>query len=358
MRTFSSAVISAVALLGGANAFFRLPCSGEPIISARIDPIISPGQKPANHVHTVHGAKNFASNSTYASLRASTCTNCKVTQDLSNYWFPKLYFRDPKTKQFEPVPNGGLLVYYLNRGDADVANGGAGLKAFPPGFKMISGNPRWRSKKFATETGTQDELRQRATKWSCLRSGSPSYTGYGFPTTDCENGFRAELHMPSCWDGKNLDSADHTSHTAYLSRLDNGKCPSTHPVAHIHLFYEVTWDVHSFAGRWTASDGWPFVYSTGDPTGYSWHGDFQNGWDTTVLQKAIDTCNNPKDDTINGIIEACKAFTLQDLTKNTCKATPELSEVVTGKLAKLPGCNPIQAGPGDATMYLDSNCPA
>jgi hypothetical protein len=56
-----------------------------------------------------------------------------------------------------------------------------------------------------------------------------------------------------------------------------------------------------------------------------------------VLQKAIDTCNNPKDDTINGIIEACKAFTLQDLTKNTCKATPELSEVVTGKLAKLPG---------------------
>jgi hypothetical protein len=79
---------------------------------------------------------------------------------------------------------------------------------------------------------------------------------------------------------QNLDSADHTSHTAYLSRLDNGKCPSTHPVAHIHLFYEVsileravmyseltqsqvTWDVHSFAGRWTASDGWPFVYSTG-----------------------------------------------------------------------------------------------
>lgn len=61
--------------------------------------------------------------------------------------FPKLYFRDPKTKMFEAVPNGGLLIYYLNRGDADVGYGGPGLKAFPEGFKMITGNPRARSKK-------------------------------------------------------------------------------------------------------------------------------------------------------------------------------------------------------------------
>jgi hypothetical protein len=51
-----------------------------------------------------------------------------VAQDLSNYWFPKLYFQDPKTKLFEPVANGGLLVYYQNRGDADKRNGGPGLK--------------------------------------------------------------------------------------------------------------------------------------------------------------------------------------------------------------------------------------
>jgi hypothetical protein len=59
--------------------------------------------------------------------------------------FPKLYFQDPKTKLFEAVPNGGthslvanlacpcsipigLLVYYQNRGDGDVSNGGPGLK--------------------------------------------------------------------------------------------------------------------------------------------------------------------------------------------------------------------------------------
>lgn len=82
---------------------------------------------------------------------------------LLNSGFPKLYFQDPKTKLFEPVGNGGmgglqaphifaevragLLVYYQNRGDGDKRNGGPGLKAFPPGFKMLSGNPYSRSKK-------------------------------------------------------------------------------------------------------------------------------------------------------------------------------------------------------------------
>ena len=57
-----------------------------------------------------------------------------------------------------------------------------------------------------------------------------------------------------------------------------------------------------------------------------------------MLQQAIDTCNNPNDDTINGNIEACKVLKLQDdNASKACKAVPELTEVVDGKLAKLPG---------------------
>ncbi|KAL0961314.1 hypothetical protein HGRIS_006272 [Hohenbuehelia grisea] len=292
-----SFIATATILSQPAAAWFRVACT-DPLVQERVDPIISPNSNPSNHVHTVHGASNFQANSTFNTLRASRCTSCEVSQDLSNYWFPKLYFRDPKTKNFEPVGNGGLLIYYQNRGDGDVRNGGKGLKAFPPGFKMLSGNPTARSKKYAVGEGSQGELRERAVEWACLRyPNEAGYNGYGFPTTDCEAGLNARIHMPACWDGVNLDSADHMSHTAYLSGLDNGVCPSTHPVPLLKLFYEITWNVHDFASRWSPSDGWPFVYATGDPTGYSWHGDFQNGWDTVALQNAIDKCDNPNDQT-------------------------------------------------------------
>ena len=76
-----------------------------------------------------------------------------------------------------------------------------------------------------------------------------------------------------------------------------------------------------------------------DPTGYSWHGDFQNGWETAVLQNAIDHCNNPNDDTGAGVIEACKYLNvIPAATANQCKITnPEVKETVSGTLAKLPG---------------------
>ncbi|KAK7042128.1 WSC domain protein [Favolaschia claudopus] len=386
----SSSFVALVSLLGSAgvaNAWFRVACT-DPLVQERIDPIVAPGGVPSQHVHTVHGASNFGPNYTYALLRSSSCTSCLVAQasqiphflltyvinshdnqDLSNYWFPKLYFQDPKTKLFEPVSNGGLLVYYQNRGNGDKSNGGAGLKAFPEGFKMLTGNPTRRTKKFPVGQGSQGELAERAIQWSCLRytAGLPGYddNGTGFPTTDCESGLNARLHsiqsdhdiapVPACWDGKNLDSPDHVSHTAYLSGLDNGACPSTHPVYLMKLFYEITWNVHDFTGRWNPStDKWPFVYAPGDPTGFGWHGDFSNGWDTNALQNAIDKCNNPNDQTGNGVAEACSFLTVKSAaSSNQCKINPVVKETIDGKLSALPGCNPLQYGPGDATL---TNC--
>ncbi|KAH8101503.1 hypothetical protein BXZ70DRAFT_891712 [Cristinia sonorae] len=345
-------------LFGAANAWFRLQCT-LPLVSERVDPIVNPGVVGTNHVHTVHG---FNPNYDYDELVASTCTSCEVTQDKSNYWFPKLYFKHPNGT-FQAVANGGLLVYYQNRGTKDVANGGSGLKAFPPGLKMITGDPARRAKKFPTGQGGQDELAERAVQWTCLRYsvGLPQYDdgGAGFPHTDCEAGFQSRLHMPACWDGVNLDSVDHRSHTAFLSGLDNGDCPPTHPVGLMKLFYEVTWSVTDFAHLWNpGKEQWPFVWSTGDPTGYSWHGDFQTGWDADALQNAIDHCNNPNDATGQGDITACPFLKLQTTgVANQCKIPAMLREDVDGPMERLPGCNPLQAGPGDATLYSTDNCP-
>ncbi|KAG8758416.1 hypothetical protein FRC12_010016, partial [Ceratobasidium sp. 428] len=83
-----------------------------------------------------------------------------------------------------------------------------------------------------------------------------------------------------------------------------------------------------------------------------------NGWDTNALQNAIDKCNNPNDQTNNGVTEACSFLTVAPAaTQNKCKIAAEVKETIDGKLAKLPGCNPLQYGPGDATIYSDANCP-
>jgi hypothetical protein len=124
------------------------------------------------------------------------------------------------------------------------------------------------------------------------------------------------------------------------------------------LLYEVTWDVHSMASLWDPSkNAWPFVWSTGDPTGFSWHADFQNGWDQKAMQNAIDKCNNPNDQTGQGVTEACSFLTVRTLsTADKCKATPTVNEAIDGQLDKLPGCNPLQAGPQDATLRSDAGC--
>ncbi|KAG8895507.1 hypothetical protein FRC00_007383, partial [Tulasnella sp. 408] len=133
--------------------------------------------------------------------------------------------------------------------------------------------------------------------------------------------------------------------------VDNGECPPTHPVPLMKLFYEITWDISGFSNRWKGKP-WPFVWSNSDPTGYGWHGDFFNGWDIGVLQNAIDKCNQSVDQ-MAGKSEACPYFTvLPSSTFSACRAkTTEVVESINGPQAKLPGCNPLQYGPGDATLY-------
>jgi hypothetical protein len=69
-----------------------------------------------------------------------------------------------------------------------------------------------------------------------------------------------------------------------------------------------------------------------------------NGWDVDVLNKAIQTCNSQ-----SGRIEDCPAVTLfDDNIIDDCVKGPRVDEQISGWMQKLPGCNPVQYGPGDA----------
>ncbi|KAG8881684.1 hypothetical protein FRB97_009233 [Tulasnella sp. 331] len=353
------ALLLALTTAGAANAWFRVACT-LPIVQERIDPILSPGAI-SQHLHNIHGGSNFSMNETYATAAASACTSCEVAQDLSNYWTPTLYFKDPVNGTFTKVPNGGLLVYYENRGNGDPSNGGPGLTAFPEGFRMISGNAVKRSQKYPTDDGSQGYLAEQAIKGSCLRyntnASNQGYDYIGFPTTDCEAGLNARLQMPSCWDGVNLWLPG-SAHVSYLSGLDNGVCDSAHPVYLMHMFYEVTWDLSSFRSQWVPQGyPWPFVYSNSDPTGWGYHGDFFNGWNVPVLQNAISNCNTASNaQQMAGDTSACPYLTVNSATvAGSCQIhATEIVESIQGPLAKLPGCNPLQYGPCDATLYSNN----
>ncbi|WYZ41941.1 hypothetical protein EsH8_V_000836 [Colletotrichum jinshuiense] len=99
-----------------AAAFFILPCS-RPVVVQRADPIVNPGAL-AGHVHTIMGGNGFDFSMTYEQARAATCSTCRVTADLSNYWIPNLYYQGQDGKFTSVTQPGGMLAYYLFRQDA------------------------------------------------------------------------------------------------------------------------------------------------------------------------------------------------------------------------------------------------
>ncbi|KAH8687187.1 WSC domain-containing protein [Tricladium varicosporioides] len=331
------------AILVSANltaAFFRLPCAS-PILVERADPVVNPGQV-SGHVHTIMGGNGFGFQMDYASTQKSTCSSCSVVQDMSNYWTPSVYYR-AKNKTFTAVQQtGGALIYYLQRKDPNDPSS-INLSAFPEGFRMIAGNPTLRS--------YRDVVEQNAINWACI--GTDDATTPHFPKKNCPSGLRMQVFFPSCWNGKDVDSPDHKSHVAYPSGLDHGICPPGFPKRFISIFYEVLWATPEFSDMWYGDDQ-PFVLSNGDPTGYGLHGDFVNGWNVTTLQLAIDKCNIE-----SGVIEECPYFDfISNEVAQSCRVPNSINEQIFGTMDKLPGCNPVQAGPENAKPPPASSCDA
>jgi len=217
---------------------------------------------------------------------------------------------------------------------------------------MVAGNPFKRN--FTGDNAAQ------AVSFVCLdySKKGKAYGQYNnLPTHACPDGIRAQVFFPSCWDGKNLDSPDHTSHLSYpIGAYNDGMCPPTHPVQFISIFFEVIFGGAGFQW-WNGNHGTkqPFVFAHGDATGYGFHGDFINGWDVNLLQKVVNKCTN-----LSGSIQDC-AKVVPELTiqsgqdMDDCVIPVSIKEEVDGPLPKLPGCNPVTGGP--ALAKLATNCP-
>ena len=82
------------------------------LTESRADPIVNPGA-PASHLHTIMGGSAFSTTCTGQDLLKSECTNAMIKGDNSAYWWPTLFFKDPKTGTFEKVPMFYSNIYYL-----------------------------------------------------------------------------------------------------------------------------------------------------------------------------------------------------------------------------------------------------
>ncbi|KAH8146720.1 uncharacterized protein LAJ45_09094 [Morchella importuna] len=323
-------VLSLLAL--EASAFWRLPCR-QSLTVERIDPLTHFGAV-SEHVHTIHGGNKFSQSATEALLLESTCTSCQVKQDLSAYWTPQLYFQDEAGMFNKVNQTGGMLV-------------------------MIAGDPKLRSFPYPTvekslwtaSDRTEAALRQKAVGFNCLNYAEPAKAALGLRkmpdnmAADCTDGLRAEVFFPSCWNGEDHDSDNHRDHMRYPSLMDDGTCPEGFETRLVSLFFETIWNVAAFNGQ-----AGTFVFSSGDPLGYGYHGDFMNAWDVDILQKAIDKCTS-----LSGVIEECYVFDLYTEDEmHQCTIKPSINEDVEGPLAAIPGCNAVTYGPEDAP---DGGCP-
>ncbi|TYJ52688.1 hypothetical protein B9479_006694 [Cryptococcus floricola] len=63
-----------------------------PLINARLDPIIFPGQVSA-HVHHIIGSSAFIASESFEDTQTANCTTANLIDDLSNYWSPMLYYK-------------------------------------------------------------------------------------------------------------------------------------------------------------------------------------------------------------------------------------------------------------------------
>ncbi len=209
--------------------------------------------------------------STYQSLRANGNSSCQGGPlNRSGYWVPAVQ----NTSGLVVMPDY-ISVYYKGNGPtaAEIAN----IRTMPDGLKMIAG------------FNASDPSASSAFHWMCENG-----QGQGGVIPSCPDGVRvgAVLEFPSCWDGVNLDSPDHRSHMAYLTRDPNsGKvlCPVGYPVMLPQYTMGIWYMQHGDSATWSLSSD-SMAPTAGH--GATFHGDWFGAWDPATRATWTRECIN------------------------------------------------------------------
>ncbi len=269
---------------------FRLICHASHL--SYDDPIVYPGLPGKSHLHQWFGNDSADANSTYDSLRKTGNSTCGNALNRSAYWMPALL----NGKGGVIIPDY-VTIYYKRRPKSDplCSKIGKACVDLPRGLRFIFGRNMLDMTALPTGGGylnCDGSLPNGGTVPGAIPGHYPD-----IPTAakNCPIGARlgAVISAPECWDGKNLDSADHRSHVAYSKYIGQSyaQCDAAHPYVIPTFTLGAWWSVDADldrSGTWDgAFNSWHFSSDNmpGMPMkpGTSFHTDWFGAWNDQVL---------------------------------------------------------------------------
>ncbi|WCN00967.1 DUF1996 domain-containing protein [Streptomyces sp. M92] len=275
---------------GGSTGSFTAKCGvNENNLFNSDNLIVAPGvDNGAHHTHDYVGNQDNDAFSSDEDL-ANAGTSCQNQGDKSTYYWPVLRLQDG-TQEFDAGDLGGgaegNVGRILKADEAEirfVGNKQSDVVAMPRFLRIITGDAK------AFTNG--------------VANANSSFSCTGFEdrqVTDkyvlCPEGSRVvrTSNFQSCWDGQNIDSANHRDHVAFVR--DDGSCPDGFraiPQLQVRLVYDVpTPTVEN--GRVQdpyAVDGFPEQLHKPITD----HNDFINVMDEDLMNEVVDCINSGED---------------------------------------------------------------
>ncbi|GAB2746568.1 hypothetical protein GCM10027072_48680 [Streptomyces bullii] len=248
--------------------------------------IVAPGV--GNGAHHFHDYVGNQANDAFASDEdlANADTSCENQGDKSSYFWPVLRLQNGTQEQDAESPGGGIegnageIVTPKQVTLTFVGNPRGKVTAMPRLLRIITGDAKafvnGPANANASWSCTGFEDRQLKDKYPLCPQGS-----------DVVRTFRFQ----SCWDGRNIDSANHRTHVAFAAA--DGTCPAGfRPIPQLvqRLVYDVDAPSLKDGGRTTplfAVDSFPEQLHKPVTD----HGDFINVFDGDLMREMVDCVN-------------------------------------------------------------------
>ncbi|MGW2741106.1 DUF1996 domain-containing protein [Streptomyces sp. NPDC001450] len=249
--------------------------------------IVAPGV--SNGAHHFHDYIGNQSNNAFASDEdlASAETSCVDQGDKSTYYWPVLRLQNGKQERDAGAPGGGTegnagqIVTAKQVTLTFVGNPRGKVTEMPRLLRIITGD----AKAFVNGPANANA------SWSCTGFEDRQLKDK-YPLCPSGSDVVRTFHFQSCWDGRNIDSANHRTHVAFAG--PDGACPEGFraiPQLVQRIVYDVAAPSLNDGGRTVplfAVDSFPEQLHKPVTD----HGDFINVFDEDLMREMVDCINS------------------------------------------------------------------